>query len=139
MLLIQAKSLYTLRLDNSVCNNIYCLYLNFLLYFQSDTFIKEQSQAFYSNLKARSYGNLRIYQVSVSPPWSAVRISKFQLSCELSLPFTTLQYLTLHANYTVFALHLHKTFRHMQLFSEILFIKSSKVSQVLLSNMKIPV
>lgn len=110
---------------------------------QYDICIKEQSQAFYSTLTYPLYqqevmGIGEFTRFQFWPPWPAARISKFQPSSELFLPFITPQYLTLHANYTLFALHLHKSSGYMQQFSETLFKKSSGVSQVLLSNMKNP-
>lgn len=80
-------------------------------------------KAFYSNLtcplwqqEVMGAGEFTTFQFW--PPWSAANISKSQQSCELSLPFTTLQYLTFYANYTFFALYLHKSFGHMQLFQK---------------------
>lgn len=91
-----------------------------LLHCQTGTGLKEQSKLFFfppnlpCSLLKQGYGSWRIYEVSIlGSKLPAANVPRSQQSCELPLPFPTLECLTFYPNYTFFALELHKSLRSM--------------------------
>lgn len=123
---------------------IYCIYLNFLLYFQTDTCIKEQSQAFYSNLTWKQESK-KLWELENLPGFSsglhglqqefpnlsqAVNCTCLLVLCNISPSMPTT-----HSLLCIFT----RILSIYNCFQKFFFKKSSEVSQVLLSNMNNPV
>lgn len=120
---------------------IYCIYLNFFIF--KLTFALRSKLKLFILISHVSSESRKLWELDNLPGFSSglhgVQQELPKLSravncpCLLSLHNISPSMPTTHS-----ALHFHKSFGHMQPFSEILFKKCSGVSQVLLSNMKNP-